>query len=240
MNIIINIRAFDSNNLIIRARLCKFTYINNISKIINKCEYNDYIRIKNCYLFHNKNTIDLCFRGTTNINDICFNLNIYPQSFIREDIKIHSGFLKKYLLIRDIIINKTDEIIRNNSIKKIYISGHSSGGAIANIATLDLNILYPEIEINTITFGSPRVANKAFIDEYNKRIKNSIRIVNNNDIIQFLPLPIIYHHIHKPLILFNKNKLKSHKINDIINYFKDNHGTSTYIKNLKGISKLDI
>ena len=121
------------------------------------------------------------------------------------------------------MINKSKEIISNNNIEDIYISGHSSGGAIANIASLDLYYLYPNIRINTITFGSPRVANKAFIEEYNKNIKNSIRIVNKNDIIQYLPLPIIYHHIHKPIILLDNLKNKN------IIY---NHEIKTYIKNL--------
>jgi hypothetical protein len=71
------------------------------------------------------------------------------------------------------------------------------------------------------------MANKAFIDEYNKNINNSIRIVNKYDIIHYfplpLPLPIIYHHIHKPLILLDNIK----KINIIYN-----HAIKTYIKNL--------
>lgn len=217
------------NNLIYRARLCKFTYNNSYLRI------NNYTKIKNCFIFHNNNTLDICFRGTSNINDICYNLNIIPKSFIKDEFKVHSGFLNKYLVIRDMIINKTKEIMNNNQIEHIYLSGHSSGGAIANIASLDYHYLYPNITINTITFGSPRVANKAFIEEYNKKIKNSVRIVNDNDIIQFLPLPIIYHHIHEPLVLHNNNK----DVN-IIKFIMDSHGTNSYIKNLKKISYIDI
>jgi predicted lipase len=205
--LLLQIRAFNINNIIYHAKLCKLTYNNN-----------------NTFIIHRKNnTLNICFRGTKNMNDFYLNLNIIPQSFIKKEIKVHKGFLYKYLTIRDLIINKTKEIISNNNIEDIYISGHSSGGAIANIASLDLYYLYPNIRINSITFGSPRMANKAFINEYNKYINNSIRIVNNNDIIQYLPIPIIYHHIHKPLILLDNVK----KIN-----IKYNHGINTYIKNL--------
>ena len=34
---------------------------------------------------------------------------------------------------------------------------------------------------------------------YNKYVKNSYRIVNKNDIIEYFPLPIIYKHIHQPI-----------------------------------------
>ena len=205
--LILQLEAFNINNIIYHARLCKLTYYKNNTFIIIK---------KN-------NSLNICFRGTKNIKDLYLNFNIIPESFLKKEIKVHKGFLYKYLSIRELVINKTIEIISNNKIEDIYISGHSSGGAIANIASLDLYYLYQNIRINTITFGSPRVANKAFIDEYNKNINNSIRIVNKNDVIQYLPLPIIYHHIHKPLILFDNVK----KINIIYN-----HEIKTYIKNL--------
>lgn len=208
--LLLQIRAFNINNFIYHAKLCKLTYNKNNKIFI---------------IYHKNNTLNICFRGTKNINDFYLNLNIIPESFLKKEIKVHKGFLYKYLSIRNLVINKTNEIIKNNNIKDIYISGHSSGGAIANIASLDLYYLYPHIRINTITFGSPRVANKAFIEEYNKYINNSIRIVNKYDIIQFLPLPIIYHHIHKPLIL-QDNITK--KIKNIIYY----HNINTYIKNL--------
>ncbi len=217
--LLLQIRAFNINNILFHAKLCKITYNDKNNKFI---------------IIHKNNTLNICFRGTK--NDFYLNLNIIPRSFIRNDMKFHRGFLCKYLSIRDIIINKTHDIITNNKIEEIYISGHSSGGAIANIASLDLYYLYPKIRINTITFGSPRVANEAFINEYNKNIANSIRIVNNNDIIQYLPLPIIYHHIHKPYILSNKNK----KINlNLIKIIKENHGINTYLKNLKKIIRIN-
>lgn len=218
--LLLQIRAFNINNIIFHAKLCKITYNNKNNKFI---------------IIHNNNTLDICFRGTKNINDIYLNLNIIPRSFIRNDMMFHRGFLYKYLSIREYIINKTHEIISNNNIEDIYISGHSSGGAIANIASLDLYYKYPKMRINTINFGSPRVANEAFINEYNKNIENSIRIVNNNDIIQYLPLPIIYHHIHKPYILTNKNKNVNFNFN-LIKIIKENHGIDTYIRNLRKIN----
>jgi triacylglycerol lipase len=208
--LLLQIRAFNINNILFHAKLCRFTYNNKNNEFI---------------IIHKNKTIDICFRGTKNINDIFLNFDIFPQQFLKKDILVHRGFLYKYFLFRNLLLNKTNEILLNNNITEIYISGHSSGGAIANIASLDLYYLYPNLQIKTITFGSPRLANKAFINEYNKKISNSIRIVNKCDIIQYLPLPIIYQHIHEPYILDCKNKI------NLIN----NHKITTYIRNLKFI-----
>jgi predicted lipase len=205
------IRGFNINNYIFHARLCKYIYNKN----------NNYLIIHN----NKSHTLNICFRGTKNTKDIYNNLNIIPHNFITNKIKVHKGFLFAYLSIRDNIITNIKEIILNYNIENIYISGHSSGGAIANIASLDFYYLYPKIKINTITFGSPRFANLAFVQEYNKFINNSVRIVNKNDIIQHLPLPIIYKHIHEPLILDNikyKNNMDFRKI----------HSMNMYINNL--------
>lgn len=209
-NLLINIRTFEYNRLIYTAKLCKYSY---------KTSLNNYL------IIHHNKTLDICFRGTKNLNDIYINLNIFPKSFLRDDIKVHRGFLYKYLSIRNSIINETNNIISKHKINDIYISGHSSGGALATIASLDFYYLYPEQIIKTITFGSPKIVNKAFAEEYKRCINNSIRIINKNDIIPYLPIlpKNIYQHIEEPLILNNKNILRIY----------DNHATKSYIRNLK-------
>jgi predicted lipase len=208
---LLGIRGFNINNYIFHAKLCKFIYHQNDNYLILHQNHT--------------HTLNICFRGTKNTNDIYNNMNIIPHNFITNEMKVHKGFLFTYLSIRDKIIRNIREIILNNNIENIYISGHSSGGAIANIASLDFYYLYPKIKINTITFGSPRFANNAFIEEYNKNIINSVRIVNKHDIIQHLPFPIIYKHIHEPLIL-NYIKYKNNM------NFRKIHSMNMYLNNL--------
>ena len=84
-----------------------------------------------------------------------------------------------------------------------------------------------------MTFGSPKVGNENFVDEYNKYVKDSYRIVNKNDIIEHLPLPIIYKHIHEPIYLEENKRFKKHdKFLNVYQYFKYNHQIITYIRNL--------
>jgi len=236
-------RFINYNEIITKAKLCRVCYSKsntfNISKNNMMNIYNNYIYINEtktnsiCYIFYNKNNIDICFKGTSNINDLCFNLNIYPKQFLNNKIRIHSGFLNKYLSIKSLIIKNINKIIHENDIKEICFNGHSSGGAIANIASLDLSNLYKNTSIKCITFGSPRVGNNHFINEYNKNIKLSLRVVNKYDIIQYLPPIPIYKHNHKALLLLNNKEFTLFQIvKNIYTYLKYNHGMSKYIKNL--------
>lgn len=242
MNFIIILESFapSRNEIIMKAKMCRICYSRltrfNITRNKMLNIYENYIYIKeiktksSCYIFYNNYQIDICFKGTSTLNDICFNFDIYPRIFINDSIRIHNGFLKKYLSMKNDIIKTINFILnkKNNKIKEISFNGHSSGGAIANIASLDMSYIYENMDIKCMTFGAPRVGNKDFIDIYNKRIKKSLRIVNQNDIITHVPLPIIYTHNHKPIII-------RHIFNfewNIINYFKTIHSITSYIKYL--------
>ena len=53
---------------------------------------------------------------------------------------------------------------------KVTLTGHSLGGAIAIVATAHLAANLPtSIGLRTITYGSPRVGNQAFVDYVNAR-----------------------------------------------------------------------
>jgi triacylglycerol lipase len=206
------------------------------------CIYDNYVLINETstrsisYIFHNKNEIDICFKGTSNIKDNYFNLNIYPKSYISPEIKVHHGFLSKYLSIKDIIIKTVNDIIDKNDIHKITCNGHSSGGAMASIAIFDIYEIIRikdkrDIIMECFTFGSPRVGNREFINRYKEIVNKSVRIVNWNDIIQYVPPPIpyLYRHINKPLVL---NECREIKDMNIYKYLKNSHGITRYIKNI--------
>lgn len=233
------------NSLILNAKLCKITYSKtakfNISrnKMLNL--YKNYSLINDtktrsiCYIFNNKDEIDICFKGTSNIREIYYNFDIYQTTYIRDEIRIHKGFLSKYLSIKGEIIKRVNDILKINDIKKITFNGHSSGGAMATIATLDIRekINRSSMIVNCITFGCPRVGNREFVNEYNRRINNSLRVVMKDDIIQYVPFIPGYYHIHKETLLrgymeFNISKF----INNMYGYMKTRHGITNYIKSL--------
>ena len=223
-------------NFIIKSRLCNLCYIKPIKtkKIFNI--YNNYIYLNEfnntkCIIFYNNTSIDICFKGTTNIANVYSNMQILLKSY--DNIKVHNGFLNQYLIIKNNLFNNIDNIIKNNNIDEISLSGHSSGGAIANIASIDFCKKYNDIRIKCFTFGSPKVGNENFVDEYNKYVKDSYRIVNKNDIIEHFPLPFIYKHVHEPIYLKENESFKIHRnYLNIYKFVRDKHHIITYIKNL--------
>jgi hypothetical protein len=239
-----------SECLIINAKLCKITYSKtgkfNISKNRMLRKYVNYSLINEtktksiCYIFNNNEEIDICFKGSSNIIDIYYNFDIYQKKYLREEIKVHNGFLNKYLSIKSKLIEKIKEIINKNDIKIITFNGHSSGGAMAMIATLDIRKLIrrDDMIINCITFGSPKISNDGFIEEYNRNINNSYRVIIKTDIIQYLPFTIGYNHVHEGIIINDEKDRFNIKriIVNIYEYFKIKHGISNYIK---GLYRLD-
>jgi len=250
--------------LILKAKLCKICYCKNHTfnikrnKMLNIYDNYTYLNDTNnksfCYIFYNKNKIDVCFKGTSNINDFYSNLNICPSNYFNNtNIQIHNGFLSKYLSLKKSIISIINNININNDNKKkeieISFNGHSSGGGIATIAALDFSYNYDNYDIKCYTFGAPIIGNSYFINEFNKRINknknNSFRIINEYDIIPYLNL---YENTDININNNNNNnnnnneqeiRLRNVKrtplikiIKNIYEYLKTIHGITRYIKNL--------
>lgn len=73
----------------------------------------------------------------------------------------------------------------------VYFTGHSLGAALATLSALSLNIRDGLKIGGAIHFGSPRVGNAYFAGAYNARIPNTVRVVNNRDIVPHLPPKIV-------------------------------------------------
>lgn len=88
---------------------------------------------------------------------------------------------------------------------QVYSTGHSLGGALATLFALELSssklAKNGHIQVIMYNFGSPRVGNKRFADNYNQAVKNSWRVVNHRDIIPTVPRLMGYCHVAQPIYL---------------------------------------
>jgi len=144
-----------------------------------------------------------------------------PYGNIDTDIEIHTGFLEQYQLVRSLIHSVIKE---NPNISKIVVAGHSLGGALSSLCSVDINYNFQEKDITCITLGSPRAGNRAFVTSYNKRVPKTYRIVNGDDIVCKVPL-IIMGFIHTSMKLL-VGKKKWYKLFSI-----DAHYPNLYQKN---------
>jgi len=132
----------------------------------------------------------LAFRGTQSIEDWDTNLHAWLIHPAHTDarLRVHQGFYRAFEKLSDGKKGIRDKIKEleaadvNHS--PIYITGHSLGGALAQIATA---VLGSDQIAACYTFGSPRVGNSIF-DLWVK--PPSYRVINYADIVPQVPFSV--------------------------------------------------
>ena len=141
----------------------------------------------------------IVFRGTQNARDILTDIECdqHKTKINGKECHVHAGFLKAYESVKSQIDSFP---FKEYPYHGIITCGHSLGGALATICAADLAIEDTLHSINTITFGSPRVADKTFVDIFTNKVGVYYRFVHNNDIVPTLP-HINYKHVGKQIRL---------------------------------------
>jgi triacylglycerol lipase len=140
------------------------------------------------YVMESHLLIVLAFRGTRSVSNWETNLHawlIHP-GHTDAHLRVHQGFYNAFERLSDGakgIRQKITEIETAGRVP-IYITGHSLGGALAQIAAA---VLGSDQIAACYTFGSPRVGNYVF-DLWVKPA--SYRVINYADIVPQVPFPL--------------------------------------------------
>jgi triacylglycerol lipase len=140
------------------------------------------------------NTYIIAYEGSQDLTDWMIDLEIsklipykdYPTA------KVHYGFWQAYSSIRQELYTT----LQKEEITNLFITGHSLGGALSTITSLDIaeELGYPNISM--INFGSPRVGNPDYVEIYKQYIKNYYRVTHGSDPIPRLPPTLLgFYHI---------------------------------------------
>ncbi|CAK8997837.1 unnamed protein product [Durusdinium trenchii] len=116
---------------------------------------------------------------------------------VLENIRVHRGFAEAYGAIRSdvlaILKARLDHWQKLGVTTKVFATGHSMGGAIANLfASLPF-----DRPVVVYTFGAPRAGNAAFRSVYNALVPQTFRVVASRDVVPTLPPSIAYRQIGK-------------------------------------------
>ena len=109
--------------------------------------------------------------GSSNVTDNA-NDNIDPSGSENNQIMLHQGF-KDYseVILKDNFGMNLVKELNSNPNERLYLTGHSLGGAVAIITAtklIDLGAAADRIEV--VTFGAPAVGNKGFANEYKDKL----------------------------------------------------------------------
>lgn len=132
------------------------------------------------------------FRGTQTASDIVTDLNVsqvdyrefHPKNFAP---KVHMGFYDTYNTFFPSIL----ATLPLATIKRLVISGHSLGAALAILSGLGISQKQPTLKVEVFTFAAPAVGNQDFTSLFGISNRLIIRqIVNLADVIPQLPAPV--------------------------------------------------
>jgi hypothetical protein len=110
-----------------------------------------------------RNIIVIAFRGSKTLANWIANLKFarvdspFKECF---NCHVHKGFLDDYNSIADDLFKAVNEIRAKTGIKRVLVTGHSLGAALALFAAVDLVIHDGFAEPVLYAFGMPRVGNE--------------------------------------------------------------------------------
>lgn len=129
--------------------------------------------------------IVISFRGSNNIENWIKNIEFAQVGYSRcNNCKVHDGFNKAYNMVKQAMLAQIQQLKAKFRSAKIYLTGHSLGGAIAVLAAPDIKELYGTISA-FYTFGQPRVGNSEFA-AFVSRIGGLERVIHYADIVPHL------------------------------------------------------
>jgi len=193
---------------------------------------------------HKLSEINVVYRGSLYFDEWYKNLklNEVPLSF-NDNFKIHKGLYQIYTNYN--IDNNIIYILKNlfdyfPKYRKIF-TGHSRGTIFCFLTVIELlSKLKEEYKYEIICFGSPQILNKKIADflHQNKNI-DIYNIINENDIVSYLPFFNKYHVGKEILLKENDISMIEHKNPyqkkyDVLEFFKyiKNHDLQIYIEKL--------
>lgn len=165
------------------------------------------------------NSIFIGFRGSSNIQNWISDIKIILiHPYADNSIAVDKGFYDLYDILKPDVMSIISDMTRKYGTKKLFITGHSLGGALATICTFDT--MYNEFpyEISyLVTFGSPRVGNQYFSDYFNAYSIYSKRITHYYDIVPHVPEEFLgYKHVSNE-IWYNEDNTRYTICNDFDN-----------------------
>lgn len=136
-------------------------------------------------LFHRKGVAVLVFRGTEfDYQDILTDLKFRQRAVSNQGVlgKAHRGFVQALNYVQVSVTAALQNLPRET---KLYVTGHSLGGALAVLAAVKCAVSRG-LETTLYTFGCPKVGNRKFVKAVDQLVTH-FDVINATDIVPRVP-----------------------------------------------------
>lgn len=133
-------------------------------------------------------SIHVVFRGSSSILNWLDDLQIRQVDYISFPeckCKVHNGFYKATLNLKDETIKHVKLLQKKRHGYKVFVNGHSLGFGIGDLMSMEL--FKENIFVEAYGYGKPRVGNFQYSQFFNSKIIEHYRHTNNKDIVPHLP-----------------------------------------------------
>ncbi|KQL49959.1 lipase [Brevibacillus choshinensis] len=187
------------------------------------------------FIAESKDLIVLAFRGYAAYPaDLlaAYDIIQVPYPFVENGGKTSRGFTCLYQSTRKKLIRKLNNF---SASKKLFVTGHNYGGALAVLASLDIAVNTKFENPIIYTYGSPRIGDPGFAIRFNQVVKNSIRIVNIHDPYPTFPAQKYPPPFTEEGLTYQHVKTKF-PISFQLNNTSRNDGIACYFKNIRPLN----
>ena len=148
-----------------------------------------------CLVAYNKdlNAVIIAWRGTLSIinwlEDFDFPKVVWKRNGFQ---RVHEGFKNSVFgSIQPKVRVKLSELLKEHPSSKVYVTGHSLGGAQCSLSALDIEETFGNGTVSLVLgIASPLIGNKWFSKMYDSVLPNTIRLTNRYDPVPNGPSPV--------------------------------------------------
>lgn len=165
-------------------------------------------------------------RGTQTPSEWVKNFTAIPNRFnlVPDFGLVHLGFEQMWRRIRPSVLDALQSVPAD---ARITLLGHSLGGAMATLGTVDIKCNLNRPIVDLCTFGSPRTGKVDFRVKFNNLIERCFRVSESRDIVPHVPSVITaWNHVGLNIVVRSK--------------VSNAHSLDSYLEGLQGLQPLEI